>query len=129
MPVQCGHVYVKYWAVANKEKLLVPAHALADGRIRFFIINSEVAPFLLDKAELAKHVFALKQASNASFLNHDSWLCCNELLGGFQVSDLEAPECYRGPIDASTTAKVRAAIQQSKLYSAKEKAEILHGWP
>jgi hypothetical protein len=128
--VHCGHVYVLQLAIAGKPKLVVPAFVEADGRVRFFVINTNRTEFQEKSAEVAKHVLCLLQKNNGAFLTHDSWLVCDEVVGGWKVTEIEAVKgCYRGPLDSGTLAVVRAVIQESKLHSERDKAAILEQWP
>ena len=126
--INCGHVYHLRLAIAGKDKLLVPAFIAADGKVRFFVINSERTGFQI--AKTPEHVLQLLQNRNQSFLNHDSWLVCSELVGGWTVDEMQAIQgCHRGPIDNATIAAVRALIENSKLHSAADKTAILAQWP
>jgi hypothetical protein len=128
--VECGHVYVLQLAIAGKPKLLVPAFIEEDGRVRFFVINTNRTEFQQKSAEVAKHVLPLLQKNNGAFLTHDSWLVCDEVIGGWKVGEIEAiKECHRGPLDVGTLAVVRAVIQESKLHSERDKAAMLAQWP
>jgi len=130
MAIQCAHVYLLRFNVAAKSKLLVPAYVLPDGKVRFFPINSEVPDFIIKSPELSKHTLPMKPANNARFLSHDSWLCCNEVIGGWTVEEIKKQgNCYRGAIDAATMAAVPTIIIESRLYAAKEKALIMEQWP
>jgi hypothetical protein len=128
--VICGHVYYLRLAVAAKEKYVVPAFVEDDGRVRFFIINTDRTDFQKARPEVAKHVLQLKQKDNEKFLKYDSWLACHEVIGGWNVPEMEAVKgCYRGPLDKATIAAVRALIRESRLYSEADKAAILKQWP
>lgn len=130
MPVHCGHVYVMYWNVAAKPKLFVPAYSMTDGRVRGFLINTDVPLFFQTKPELMAHVLPIQQSLNSEFLDYDSWLCCNEVVGGFTVTQLEdATESYRGPIDSMLQVEVLRVVQTSRLISERDKAMILTNWP
>lgn len=130
MAVHCGHVYHLNLPIAAKPKLVVPAFIEADGRVRFFVINSDRTEFQMARPEVAKHVLPLKQADNDQFLTHDSWLTCHEVVGGWTVAQIEAVKgCYRGPLDAATLIIVKAVIQESRLHSETDKAAILAQWP
>lgn len=129
MAIQCGHVYVLYSNVAEKEKLIVPAYVFNDSKVRVFLINTQLSTFVFTTPELAKHA-PLKQDTNKVFLTHDSWLCCNEVVGGWSVEEIEEnAAAHRGPIDAPTLSAVRVVIGSSRLYSDKEKALIMNQWP
>jgi hypothetical protein len=126
--VTCGHVYFLNLPLAGKEKLVVPAFVTSDGRVRFFVINTQRTEFQIDK--FADHVLPLRRAANSSFLTHDSWLTCHEVVGGWKVEEVDAVNgCYRGPLDQATIAAVRTLIEGSRLYSAIEKISILEQWP
>ena len=56
MFVRCAHVYLLRFNLAAKNKLLVPACILADGRVRFFPINSDIPDFIVKSPELSKHM-------------------------------------------------------------------------
>lgn len=128
--VSCGHVYFLKLHIAAKEKLVVPAFIEADGRVRFFVINTNRTEFQQTKPEVAKHVLPLTKAGNEKFLTHDSWLACHEVLGGWKVTEIEALKgCYRGPLDQATIAAVRAVVKDSRLHSEADKAAILKQWP
>jgi hypothetical protein len=70
--VNCGHVYFLALALAAKEKLLVPAFVETDGRVRFFVINTDRTEFQKSKPEVAKHVLPLPKKGNEKSLTHDS---------------------------------------------------------
>ena len=130
MAVKCGHVYCLYFALAAKDKLLVPAYAMTDGRVRCFVVNTDLSPLLQKNPELQRHAFELSFSTNTAFLKHDSWLCCNEVIGGWTVAEIDAnADCHRGPIDGGTIAAVKLVIATSALYSQKEKDLILAQWP
>ena len=130
MPVQCGHVYHLDLLVAGKPKLIVPAFVEEDGRVRYFVINSQRTRFQAERAEISKHVLPLHEAENAAYLKHDSWLTCHEVVGGPTADEIEAAEnCYRGILDPNTLAAVRALIKDSRLHSEADKAAILATWP
>lgn len=128
--VQCGHVYFLHIAIAGKEKLVVPAFIDTNGRVRFFVINSERTEFQKTKPEVSKHVLPLTLKGHEKFLTKDSWLACHEVLGGWTVDEIAAvKDCYRAPLEASVVSAVRAVIQDSRLHSESEKATILAQWP
>lgn len=130
MAVYCGHVYHLKLPIAAKEKLVVPAFIEADGRVRFFVINTERTDFQIARPEISRHVLPLKKADNDRFLTHDSWLACHEVVGGWTVAEIEATEdCYRGPLDRATLALVKAVIKDSRLHSEADKAGIASQWP
>ena len=108
----------------------MPAYVLPDGRVRMFVINSERTEFQKSREDVSKHVFALPQNLHSGFLIHDSWLACHEVIGGWTAAQIDADQnCYRGPLDGSVVAAVRAVIAESKLFSEREKAAILDQWP
>lgn len=128
--VICGHVYFLDLAIAAKGKLVVPAFVESDGRVRFFMINTNRTEFQEKRPEIAKHVLALPKKGNEKFLTHDSWLCCDEVVGGRTVAEIEKLEgCYRGPLDRTIVVAVRALIFESRLYSERDKVAILGSWP
>lgn len=128
--VSCGHVYFLPLPIAAKGKLVVPAFVEADGRVRFFVINTDRTDFQRARPEVAKHVLPLRKQGNEVFLNHDSWLACHEVIGGLKVAEIDAINgCHRGPLDQATLAAVRVLIQESRLHSELDKAAILGQWP
>ena len=128
--VNCGHVYFLHLPIANKEKLLVPAYILADGRVRVFVINTERTAFQINRPEISKHVLPLEKNKNESFLTHNSWLTCHEVIGGLTVAEIERDAGrYRGSLDNGTLAAVRALISESRLHSEADKTAILAQWP
>jgi len=128
--VNCGHVYFLKLPIAAKEKLVVPAFIEADGRVRFFVINTNRTDFQKTKSEVEMHVLPLGKKGNDKFLTHDSWLACHEFIGGWTVTQIEAVKgCYRGPLDKATIAAVRVLIRESRLHSESDKAAILKQWP
>jgi hypothetical protein len=128
--VSCGHVYFLQLPVAAKGKLVVPAFIEADGRVRFFVINTNRTEFQERSPEVGKHVLHLKKKGNEKFLTHDSWLVCDEVIGGWKVAEIEAvKDCYRGPLDHATITAVKALIRESRLHSEPDKAAILEQWP
>jgi hypothetical protein len=128
--VNCGHVYILRLHIAAKDKLVVPAFIEADGRVRFFVINTERTDFQIARPEVAKHVLPLKAKANGNFLTHDSWLACHEIIGGWKVPEIEAIQgCQRGPLDQATLAAVASVIKVSRLHSEADKAAILDQWP
>jgi hypothetical protein len=130
MAFLCGHVYVLYSNVAEKEKLIVPAYVFGEGKVRAFLINTDLSAFVFTTPELARHALPLKRDANKKFLTHDSWLCCNEVIGGWSAKEIEEnASAYRGPIDTPTLGAVRVLIEGSRLYSDKEKALIISQWP
>lgn len=130
MAVQCGHVYHLDWAVASKGKFLVPAYIDAKGRVRYFIINSDRSNLQQKSAENAALVFELKQADYPGFLKKDSWLCCDDIVGGPLPDEIDkAKDCQRGPLLAPLMKDVLAAVEKSRLLSPDDKAGILAQWP
>lgn len=130
MPAHCGHVYVMHWNVAAKQKLFVPAYSMTDGRVRGFLINTDVPLFFQTKPELMAHVLPIQHSLNSRFLDYDSWLCCNEVVGGFTVTQLEnATGSYRGPIDSTLQVEVLRVVQTSRLIPERDKVQILANWP
>jgi hypothetical protein len=130
MPVYCGHVYCLYLPIAAKEKLVVPAYVLPDGRVRFFVINSALTDFQKARPELLKHVLPIQESLNQTFLTHDSWLCCHEIVAGYSVAQMVAANgSYRGPLDNGTLQGVMAVMKNSRLHSERDKALFLANWP
>ena len=128
--VFCGHVYHLFVPIAQKNKLLVPAYMALDGRVRMFPINSERTEFQISKPEVRRHLLPLARNLNTRFLTHDSWLACDEVIGGFTTVEIEQTEdCHRGALDTQTIAAVRVLIDGSRLYSDREKEVILSQWP
>lgn len=77
-----------------------------------------------------KLLFTLPPQGHEGFLEHDSWLTCHEVVGGYNVPEIEAlPNCYRAPLTQATVAAVRQVIQGSRLYSETEKETLLIQWP
>ena len=128
--VRCGHVYFLWLAAASKEKLVVPAFIEEDGRVRFFVINTNRTDFQIAKQEVTRHVLPLAMKANSKFLTRDCWLTCHEVVGGWYAADMEKNVgSYRGPLDGDAIAAVRVVIKDSRLYSEAEKAVILAQWP
>jgi hypothetical protein len=131
MAVQCGHVYHLYLPIASKDKLLVPAYINPNTyKVRFFVINSNLNAFQLNNQAILDHALQISVQNNPGFLTHDSWLLCNEVVGGHTVTEIEAISgCYRGPLDGGTIANVRNVVQVSSLLSSVEQSHILNQWP
>lgn len=128
--VNCGHVYFLYLPIAQKEKLVVPAFVAPDGKVRFFVINTNRTEFQITKAVVAAHVLPVSLNGHEGFLDHDSWLTCHEVVGGYTVSQIDAlPNCYRAPLTQEVITAVRQVIQESRLYSEQDKVTILAQWP
>lgn len=128
--VNCGHVYFLYLPIAQKEKLVVPAFVAQDGKVRFFVINTNRTEFQKTKETIAAHVLQVPLKGHERFLNHDSWLACHEVVGGYTVAEIDAlPNCYRAPLTQAVIAAVRQLMQESRLYSESDKALILGQWP
>ena len=128
--VRCGHVYFLYLRAAEKPKLAVAAFVDPKGNVRFFAINTNRTKFREKNPEISRHVFLLSEKDNGGFLTHDSWLCCEDVHGGWTVDQIEKENnCYRGPIDVATITAVKSIIKDSRLYSEAEKALILSQWP
>lgn len=126
--IRCGHVYLLYCSFAAKNKLLVPAFVANSGQVRFFVINSNRTEF--QEKRFPEYVLRLHCHLNTGFLSHDSWLACNELIGGWSAEKVQAKsDCYRGPLDDQTLLDVRALIRTSRLHSSTEKSAILEQWP
>lgn len=128
----CGHVYVLHVKFIDppKEKLLVPAYVLPDGRVRMFVIGTNRTDFQKSREDISKHVLPLLKSQHNGFLTHDSWLACHEVIAGWTVDEIAAMNgCYRGPLDPSVIGQVRAVIGDSKLFSEREKSLILAQWP
>lgn len=130
MSVLCGHVYCLHLPIAAKDKLLVPAYVQQDGKVRFFVINSERTQYIINNHNLASHVLEINVLKNQQFLNYDSWLSCHEVVGGLGVDEVCAqPNSYRGPLDHETITAVRNLITDSRLYSPVQIQCILDQWP
>ena len=134
--VAAGHVYRLYVGFINppKTKLLVLAYVAGDGRLRFFVINSDRTELQKTRDEIRKHVIAIHATREHPFLTHDSWLNCHELLGGWTAAQLEGeiasnPEKHIGILDADVLARVRGVVSESRLLSTAEKDLILRQWP
>ena len=128
--VNCGHVYFLYLPIAQKEKLVVPAFVALDGKVRFFVINTNRTEFQKTRAAVAAHVLPVPLNGHETFLDHDSWLTCHEVVGGYTVTQIDAlPNCYRAPLTRAVIEGVRQVIQESRLYSEFDKAAILAQWP
>ncbi len=126
---QCGHVYHLNLPIAAKEKLVVPAFITADGRVRFFVINTDRTEFQKARPEVARHVLPLPKKGHEHSLTHDSWLACHEVVGGWNASEMDVEKCYRGALNQAVIAAVKAVIQDSRLHSDADKAAILAQWP
>jgi hypothetical protein len=128
--VHCGHVYFLYLPAAAKEKLVVPAFVAADGRVRFFVINTSRTEFQQARPDVAKHVLPLALNDHKGVLTHNSWLACHEVVGGWTVAEIEAKkDCYRCRLSQAAIDAVRAVIKDSRLHSERDKIAILEQWP
>jgi hypothetical protein len=128
--VICGHVYFLPILIARKDKLVVPAFVGNNGRVRFFVINTNKTDYQENNPDICRHVIPVPREGNDGFLDRDSWLTCHEVIGGWTVSEIEAREgCYRGPLDEKTIAAVRQLITDTRLHPEPDKIAILSQWP
>ena len=130
-----GHAY--YLTVSffrpPKPKYLVLAYVAADGRARFFVINSERTELQKTRDELRHHLLPIPRGTH-EFLPHDCWLDCSELVGGWSAAALEsevadAPECCVGKLSSAMVKEVRETVEASRLLSPREKSQILAQLP
>lgn len=107
----------------------MPAFVEPDGRVRFFVINTDRTDFQKTQPEVSKHVLPLSKKGHEHCLTHDSWLACHEVVGGWNLADIDDQKSYRGPLQQSVVAAVKALVQDSRLHSEADKAAILAQWP
>jgi len=130
MTVHCGHAYHLFLPIASKDKLVVPAYIASDDKVRFFVINTNRTNFQITNSRITNHVLNLSANDNRGFLTNDSWLTCNEVVGGYTSAEIDViNNCYRGQLDNGTISTVRQVIQNSRLYAETEKNLILGQWP
>ncbi len=129
MPIKYGHVYFKYWERAKKKKFYIPVFVEPVGRLRGFLINTDPPEFFRGNRDLVAHAIHVSKELN-SFLEHDSCLVCNEVVGtSYSEAELEGdPNAYCGPLDLNLQLEVLRVVQSSRLIPEYDKALILANW-
>jgi hypothetical protein len=100
---------------------------------RYFIINSAIPAFQAADPDLAAHQVPLLQSEHPSFLRHDSFLDCSEMLGGIAGSELEDlhdadPRIHCGDVSTNARRRIRHVISESILLTEREKGLLLGVW-
>jgi hypothetical protein len=98
----------------------------------FFLINSSPTVFQSSRPHLMSSMVELKEES-VSFLRHDSWLDCTQMLGGQTAQFLEdlvdgKSSDYLGRLDANYRRAIRSVIEHSKVISTSDKQHLLAAW-
>ena len=93
-----------------------------------FIVNSEIHPFIRNREHLYKSQVAIDAASH-TFLTHDSYLACHEILKLRReeviqelISDTSS---FKGNISVEIREQILAAIKSAITLNASEKRQIL----
>lgn len=132
LQLHAGDVFHLWCAHCKPPKLKFYVVAAIEPQLRYFLINSQPAPFQLKKPILMGHQVAIREADHG-FLNHDSVIDCTEVYGGPSASDLEDiwtkdHRVHIGRIETSARRAVRHVVQHSVLLSPNEMAAILRIW-
>lgn len=132
--VRTGQVFLIWCPWARPE----PKHKFyvlvqIEPRTLYFVISSEVPPFILANPEMARHQIRLPFASHKEFLSYDSYLGCHETFGGPTASELEdglADGSIKllGEVDFLEHRQAREVIESSELLLGKEIRGILEQW-
>ena len=129
--IAAGHVYKLHvnFIRPPKPKYLVLAYIMADGRARFFAINSVRTAFQISNEIVTTHLLLLPRGS-LELLTHDSWLDCSELLSGWTADGLETiieqnPACYCEKLSLSVRDQIKAIAAGSTLLTERDKKLIL----
>lgn len=128
-PCESYHLWCRFCA-QQKYKFFVVAYT--NPRMRFFLINSEPAPFQRNNPVQMAHQVLLKAADH-NFLTYDSYLDCSQLLGGFTSQELEEqhalnPAILLGQIAPSARLAVKAVVTNSTLLTQRDQREFLACW-
>lgn len=116
--------------VPPKWKFYVLAHL--NPRPRYFLINSNPAPFQQANPQLMTHQIRLAQVQHP-FLRRDSVLDCSQVVGGYTASELEDaynadPGMLIGTVDVTPRTTARSIIANSEILTGREIADILAEW-
>lgn len=132
MEFKSGQVFHLWCRFCNPQKYKYFVVASIDPGPWFFLINSEPTEFQKKRPRLMSSLVALPAHSN-TFLSHDSWLDCTELLGGYSGEDIENllqqdPRVLLGRLAANSRRAVRAVISASPLLAEAKKKVLLTIW-
>ena len=132
LEIKVGQVFRLWCAICRPPKFKFFVVALVEPRPRYFLINSNAAPFQLAQPALAVHQLPANAGEN-SFLHHDSILDTSQLLGGHTASDLE--DLYQkdsnvllGVVCAKLRRHARHVIENSEVLSKREIDSLLSVW-
>lgn len=130
---QSGDVYLLFCGCIREPKDKFHVVAYSEPRLRYFLINTHAAAFLLANPILAAHQITLKHSEHADFLKVDSVLDCSQIFGGATTSDIEdllvkGKRVVLGRLSPNARRNVRRAVRDSELLSPVEIEAILAIW-
>lgn len=110
----------KYFVVALVEPL------------KFFLINSRPTPFQLARPDFMRALAPIYSRSDP-FLDHDSYVACNTLLGEYTPEEVEAEfelndRIFKGDLSPQGCCEVRAALVDNKHLPRKYRPLLHTAW-
>lgn len=111
----------------TKEKFLVLV-ADDDPEYLTFVVNSKINPFIANRPHLAQCQVAI-DATNHDFLDHDSYIACDEVLPIKREEAIKAlmadPVGIRGEVSADVRSQIVAAVKFAKTIEKDKKNRII----
>lgn len=96
----------------------------------FFVINSEVHPFIARRPELSACQVFLPSSDYSQMLDHDSYIDCKEVIEHFSLAEIEQQVLadmgrLKGSLNRTSLQKVYDVVIKSTLIEPGYKAQII----
>jgi len=130
--IQSGDVFHLWCNVCVPQKYKFFVVAYVEPRLRYMLINSEPAAFQRQNTELMAHQLQLRVEEH-SFLTHDSYLDCSQIMGGATAEELSAAHYAGvririGSIAPEARKSLRTIAAESRVLTSRDKDKLLSSW-